>query len=97
MRNRSASVTRDPDYLRTLPGIELHQLEHRAAEQAIRIAERLLDLEVVVAAADNVSDRLAGALHGVGEVAVLALKLRRLERAVRHDYRRHQLVEMPQR
>src|SRR4051812_29328604 len=67
--------------------LELHLLQHRRAQKAQRIADHLGHLEVIVAFADQQADRLAGLLHGLGELAVLPLKLRRLEGAVGHDHR----------
>src|SRR5436309_14700009 len=65
-----------------------HLRQHRAAEMAVGIAERLGDLEVVVALGDDELDALAGFLERLGEVARLALELGRLDRAVvEHDRR----------
>jgi hypothetical protein len=46
-----------------------HLFEHRAAEQAVRIVERLQHFEVVVTLADDQLDRLAGGFHRGGKVA----------------------------
>ena len=48
---------------------QLHQFEHRAAEQAVGRRQGLLDLEVVVALPDQELVRLAGSLQRGGEVA----------------------------
>ncbi len=66
----------------------------RAAEEAVGRGQRLQHLEVIVALADQELDRLAGGLHGGGEIARLALEFRRLERAVRDDDRAVEPVEM---
>src|SRR6266536_6492 len=60
-------------------GAEPHLRQHRAAEQAVRIGQRLQHLEVVVALADEELHRFAGRLPRRVEVARLALELRRLE------------------
>src|SRR5437899_9473251 len=73
---------------------KLHQLERRAAEVTVGRTERLDDLEVVVVLADHELHRLAGRRHRDGEVARLALKFRRLERAVADDGRRAQPVQV---
>src|SRR6266699_770696 len=65
---------------------ELHLLERRAAEEPVRTGERLEDLEVVVALRDEELCGPADRLDRRGEVARLALELRRLERPVREHY-----------
>src|SRR5215212_5221893 len=57
---------------------KLHDLQRRAAEQAVRMVDRFHDLEVVVAFHHRQRDRLAGCLHRGVEVAALALELQRL-------------------
>ena len=79
---RRVRLVEDGSFHRRISFGELHLLEHRAAQEAVGLAERLDDLEVVVALADQELHRLAGRRHGRGEVARLALELRRLERAV---------------
>lgn len=61
--------------------MRLDEVEHRAPEYAIRVRERLLDLEVVVVPRGDELHRLACFLHRLREVARLALELGRLERA----------------
>jgi hypothetical protein len=56
---------------------QVHLCEHRAPQETVRIREGLDDLEVVVALADEELHGLAGCLHRRGEVARLALELRR--------------------
>ena len=73
---------------------ELHLLEHGAAGQAVRIGERLEQFEMIVALADDQLDRLARGLDRRGEVARLALELRRLAGADGEDQRRVEPVEM---
>src|SRR6185369_5329504 len=58
---------------------QTHLLQHRAAERAKRIAERLGQLEVVVALGGDQFNRLACLLQGGGEVVRLSLEFRRLE------------------
>src|SRR6266508_3517567 len=73
---------------------EPHLLEHRAAQEAVGSPERFDHLEVVVPFADQELHRLAGRRQRGGEVARLALELRRLERAVRDDEGGVEPVEM---
>src|SRR5262249_56746459 len=75
-------------------GGESHLRQHRAAEQAIRIGQRLQHLEVVVALADKELDGLAGGFDCRVEVARLALELGRLAGAVSENEGRVELVEM---
>src|SRR5581483_7000838 len=70
-------------------------LQGLVAAEAERVRHRLLHLEMVVAVAEQELDRLAGGFDRGGELARLALELRRLERAVPDDERRMELVEMP--
>src|SRR5258706_8026582 len=76
------------------PYLEPHLLQRGAAAEAEGVRHGLLHLEVVVALADEELDRLARGLDRRGEVARLAPELRRLERAVRDDERRADLVEV---
>ena len=73
---------------------ELHLLEHGAPGQTIGVGERLEQFEVVVARADDQLGLLAGGLHRRGEVARLALELRRLAGADGENERRVQTVEI---
>src|SRR6266853_3896744 len=68
------------------PKHELHLLERRAAEESVRTGERLEDLEVVVALRGEKLHGFPRRLDRSGEVARLALELRRLERPVREHY-----------
>src|SRR5258706_4684200 len=74
--------------------LQLHHREHRAAERAVRVGERLGELEVVVALGTDDLGGASGAGQGVGEVLRLALELGRLERAVDDRDRRADAVEM---
>ena len=56
--------------------------------------ERLDDLEVIIALAHEQLDGFAGGLHCGRKIARLALELGRFERAIRHDDRRVEVVEM---
>src|SRR5437016_1318337 len=69
-------------------GPDFHLCEQRAAERAVGIGERLGQLEVVVALGADDLGALPRAGEGVGEIARLALELRRLERAVDDGDRR---------
>src|SRR5258706_4698494 len=73
---------------------EIHPLEGCAAEEAVRARQRLEDLEMVVALRDQQARGLAGGLHGGGEIARLALELRRFQRAVREHERRVQPAQV---
>src|SRR5262249_58441707 len=75
-------------------GGEPHLRQHRAAEQAKRIGQRLQHLKVVVALADKELDGLAGGFDRRVEVARLALELRRLAGAVSENEWRVELVEV---
>src|SRR5258708_17846075 len=66
---------------------ELHLLERGTAEKPVGTGERLEDLEMVVALGDEELYRLAGCLDRGGEAARLTLKLGRLQRPMRDDYR----------
>src|SRR6266853_4387218 len=76
------------------PKHEFRLLERRAAEEAVRTGEGLVDLEMVVALRDKELCGLAGRLDRRGEVARLALKFGRLERPVRDDHRAVEPVEV---
>src|SRR3954469_5027113 len=67
---------------------EIHLLERRAAQEAIRARQRLEDLKVVVALPYKKAGGLARRLERGGEIARHALELRRLERAIGDRERR---------
>src|ERR1051326_9132523 len=90
----ASTVRRVRSMARPLPALDLHLLQHRAAEEAQRIADHLGHLEVVVALGDQQRDRLPRRFDGGGEFAVLALELRCLEGAVGDDHRAVEPVEM---
>ena len=73
---------------------ELHLLERRAAQYAVRVGERFRHLEVVVALGDDELDGFAGRPHGRREVPGLPLELGRIERAVADYQWRVELVQM---
>src|SRR5947207_3323126 len=52
---------------------QLHLRQHRAAQETVRVGDRLGNLEVVVALADEDLDGFARGLHRRREVARLAL------------------------
>src|SRR5439155_26091130 len=58
---------------------ELHLLERRAAEEAVGTGEGFVDLEMVVALREEILHGFPRRLDRSGEVARLALELRRLE------------------
>src|SRR4051812_1333072 len=74
--------------------LELHLLQHRAAEESIGAGQRLIDLEVIVARRHDDPHRLAGGLQSRREVARLPLEFRRLQRAVNERHRTVDVVEM---
>ncbi len=73
---------------------ESHLPQLRAAGQPIGARQRLQQLEMVVALADEELRRLACRLQRREEVARLALELGRLAGAVGEDERRVERVEM---
>ena len=73
---------------------ELHLLECGAAKEAIRIAESFWQFEMVVSLRDDELHRFTRSLDRRGELAGLALKLRRLEGSVSDDDGRFQFIEM---
>src|SRR5689334_10955892 len=64
---------------------QVHQLQRGAAGDAVWIAERFLHLEMIEPFADDQLDRFAGSFYRSGEVAALALELRRFLGAVGDD------------
>src|SRR5262249_45152784 len=91
---RAAACERVNDRSSMLRRPQAHLLQHGTAEQAVRIAELLHHLEVVVALHDREADRLARRFNGGGEVAALALEFWRLGSAIDERDRRAQLVEV---
>src|SRR3954451_3118803 len=74
--------------------LELHLLQHRAAEESVGAGQRLIDLEVIVARRHDEPHRLASRLQRRREVARLPLEFRRLQRAVDQGHRTVDVVEM---
>jgi hypothetical protein len=58
---------------------EVHPLKCGAAKEAIRIAERFRQFEMIVSFGNDEPYGFAGSFDGCGEIPGLALKLRRLE------------------
>lgn len=73
---------------------ELHLLECGTAKEAIRIAESFWQFEMVVSLRDDELHRFTGTFDRRGELAGLALKLRRFECSVSDDDGRVKFVEM---
>jgi hypothetical protein len=73
---------------------ELHLLERGTAEEAIGIAEGFRQFEMVVSFGDDELHGFACGFDRRGELAGLALKLRRLEGSVSDDDGRFQFIEM---
>src|SRR6185369_13696301 len=74
--------------------LQVHQPQSGAAGDAVGIAERFLHLKMIEPFAHNQFDRFTGGFNRGGEVAVLALELRRLLGAIGDNDRRVQFVEM---
>ena len=66
---------------------ELHLRQDGPTQDAVRIPERLDDLEVIIALAYEQLYGFAGGLHCRRKIARLALELGRFERAIRHPRR----------
>ena len=75
-RRRIASRPREP-----------HHLQHRVAEQAVGVTQRLGQVEVAVVLGDDEFAQLSGIAHRGGEFLGLADELRRLVGAVGDDER----------
>src|SRR5438034_5540193 len=73
---------------------KFHLLQYRTAEQAVGIGELFPHFEVIVVLHDQEGHRLARSLDGGGEIAALALELRRLRGPVDQYDWRHQFIEM---